>query len=99
VHALVVLPPVTHNASSPAHAPTLAPPPPPSRPRPAARTEEDLYFWWLVGNILDRAVGFPWSILVLLGFGNEKTGMGVSAFLAMIWGVWWSGLVGGYFSS
>ncbi|CAK9779673.1 DNase I-like protein [Cutaneotrichosporon oleaginosum] len=99
VHALVVLPPVAHNALNPIRAPMLAPPPPPSRPRPIPRTEEDLFFWWIVGSILDRAVGLPWSILVLLGFGNQKAGMGVSAFLAMFWGVWWSGLVGGYFSS
>lgn len=46
----------------------------------------------LVGTILDRLVGWPWCLIVLLGGGNTQTGMGVSAFVAMIWGVWWSGV-------
>lgn len=98
VHAVVWIPPVAHNAANPTLAPVLAPPPPPSRARPGRRNHEELFFWHIVGNILDRLVGFPWAIMVLLGFGNERAGMGVSAFLAMIWGVWWSGLVRGFFS-
>lgn len=47
------------------------------------------------GTLLDRLVGWPWCIIVLLGFGNTRTGMGVSAFVAMIWGIWWSGIYSG----
>lgn len=95
VYMVVTLPPVRHNAANPSLAPVLAPPPPPSRPRPAARPREELIFWDIVGSVLDRLIGWPWTILVLLGFGNEKAGMGVSAFLTLIWGVWWSGVFSG----
>lgn len=98
VHAVVYIPPATHSAANPTLAPVLPPPPAPSRPRPPRRSQEDLFFWYVVGNILDKLVGWPWSIVVLLGFGNEKAGMGVSAFLAMIWGVWWTGMVQGHFT-
>lgn len=73
-------------------APVLAPLPAQCRPRPAAATREEVIFWRIVGSILDRLIGWPWTILVLLGFGNDKAGLGVSAFLAMIWGVWQSGV-------
>jgi hypothetical protein len=96
VHAILVLPPIRHSAPSPIMAPVLAPPPPPSRPRPAATSREQIIFWRIVGTLLDRLVGWPWTILVLMGFGNEKTGMGVSAFLAMVWSVWWSGVFSNY---
>ncbi|BEJ10962.1 hypothetical protein CspHIS471_0103840 [Cutaneotrichosporon sp. HIS471] len=99
VHALVVLPPITHSAPYTSLSPLLAAPPPPSRTRPSARSQEEVFFWYIFGNVLDRLVGLPWCVVALLGFGNDKTGMGVSAFLAMIWGLWWSGLMKGYFSN
>lgn len=92
VHIVLSLPPVTHSAASPITAPVLAPPLPPSRPRPAARSREEILIAKIIGTLLDRLIGWPWTILVLLGFGNEKAGMGVSAFLAMVWSVWWSGV-------
>lgn len=98
VHAILTLPPVRHSAPSPNMAPLLAPPPPPSRPRPAATPREEIIFWKIVGTTLDSLVGWPWTILVLLGFGNEKAGMGVGAFLAMVWSVWWSGVFSNYIS-
>lgn len=95
VHAVVYLPPPTHEAASIMMAPILSPPPPPSRPRPNAVDKDELLTRALVGTLLDRLVGWPWTILVLLGFGNDKAGMGVSAFIAMVWGIWWSGLFSG----
>lgn len=97
VYMVVKLPPVQLSSPSPSLAPVLPPPPPPSRPRPAARSREELVFWNLVGSILDRLLGWPWTIMVGLGLGNQKAGMGVSAFLALIWGLWWSGLYSWFF--
>lgn len=95
VHAVLQLPPPRHESASLMMAPVLPPPPPPSRPRPAARDAEELRTRLLVGMLLDRLIGWPWTILVLLGFGNDKAGMGVGAFLGMVWGIWWSGMFSG----
>jgi hypothetical protein len=92
VHAIMILPSITHSAPAPHLAPVLPPAPSPHPSRPEARDTLEIFFWRVLGTLLDRAVGWPWCLLVLLGWGNEKTGMGVSAFLAMIWGVWWSGI-------
>lgn len=48
-----------------------------------------------MGWTLDKTIGYPWCLLVLLGAGNLKAGMGVGAFVCMIWGVWWTGLING----
>ncbi|GMK56701.1 hypothetical protein CspeluHIS016_0305410 [Cutaneotrichosporon spelunceum] len=93
VHAIVVLPPITHDAPYTSLSPLLESPPPPSRPRPSARSQEEVFFWYVFGNVVDRLVGIPWCIIALLGFGNDKTGMGVTAFLAMVYGAWSSGLI------
>lgn len=98
VHAILTLPPVEHHAPSPVRAPVIAPPPAPHRARPAATSREEIIFWKVIGTLLDRLVGWSWTILVLLGFGNEKAGMGVGAFLAMVWSVWWTGILANYLS-
>lgn len=55
--------------------------------------------WRLLGTVLDKLVGWPWTLLVLMGAGNLKAGMGVGAFGAMVWGVWWMGIIGGNWSA
>ncbi|KAL7421696.1 hypothetical protein Q5752_003466 [Cryptotrichosporon argae] len=94
VHALLVLPAPAADAAAPAPhlAPTLPAPPPPHPRRPEAQSAEVLLFWSVVGTVLDRAIGWPWVIAVLLGFGNAQAGLGVGGFLAMVWGVWWTGV-------
>lgn len=92
VHAVLELPPVDHSISSPQLAPMLPNAPPPHPPRPAAISYEMLLLYKLVGLFFDRLVGWPWALIVLLGGGNLQAGMGVSAFIAMIWGIWWSGV-------
>jgi hypothetical protein len=91
VHAIILLPPSTHTARAPHLAPVLSPVPQGHRSRPIAIGKEELLAYRAIGTILDKVVGWPWTILVLLGFGDMRAGMGVSAFVAMIWGVWWSG--------
>lgn len=95
VHAILVLPPASHSAASPHLAPELRPAPPPHPPRPAADAFEIVLAYKVLGTLLDRAVGWPWTVMVLLGFGNVQAGMGVSAFIAMVWGAWWSGIWSG----
>ncbi|ORY34119.1 Endonuclease/exonuclease/phosphatase [Naematelia encephala] len=92
VHAIIQLPGVSHSARAPHLAPTLASPPSPHPPVPEPTPLLELTLWKLLGTILDRTVGWPWCILVLLGYGNPTAGMGVSAFVAMVFGVWWSGV-------
>ncbi|WVR07141.1 hypothetical protein IAU60_004182 [Kwoniella sp. DSM 27419] len=92
VHAVVCLGDVKHSAPAPHLAPVLPPAPSPHPPRPEATSREVLLAWKLLGTVLDKLIGWPWCILVLLGGGNERTGLGVSAFLTMVWGVWWSGV-------
>lgn len=92
VHAILSLPEVSHETPSPHLAPVLPPAPSPHRPRPIPTQREVLMIEKFFGTLLDRLIGWPWCIIVLLGFGNTRTGMGVSAFVAMIWGIWWSGL-------
>lgn len=101
VHAILTLPdpPVAQVAPSPHMAPVLPQPPAPHPPYPPPTSSEVLYARKALGMILDRLIGWPWTALVLLGFGNAQAGMGVSAFVAMVWGVWWSGLVNGSFSA
>jgi hypothetical protein len=52
-----------------------------------------------MGWTLDKLIGYPWCLLVLLGAGNLKAGMGVGAFVCMVWGVWWTGLINGGWSA
>ncbi|WWC61739.1 uncharacterized protein I303_104324 [Kwoniella dejecticola CBS 10117] len=94
VHAIVQIPaPSSTSAGSAPHlAPSLSPAQPPHQPRPQPISKEYLWAWTLLGTSLDRLIGWPWCLLVLLGGGNEKTGLGVTAFVTMIWGVWWSGV-------
>ncbi|WWC89431.1 uncharacterized protein L201_004355 [Kwoniella dendrophila CBS 6074] len=96
VHAILLLPSpspsLSTNATSPHLSPKLPNSPSPHKPRPKPTSKEVLLAWKLLGMFLDRLIGYPWTIIILLGGGNEKTGLGVSAFLAMIWGVWWSGV-------
>ncbi|WRT66259.1 uncharacterized protein IL334_003212 [Kwoniella shivajii] len=92
VHAVILLPPPEHSSPAPHLSPVLPPVPSPHSPRPAPTSKEVLLAWKLMGSLLDRLIGWPWCLLVALGGGNDKTGLGVSAFLAMIWGVWWSGV-------
>ncbi|WWD17405.1 hypothetical protein CI109_101846 [Kwoniella shandongensis] len=92
VHAVLSLPEVEHSAPAPHLAPLLPPAPSHHSPRPPATSREVLLVYKLLGTILDRIVGWPWCLVVLLGGGNERTGMGVGAFLAMIWGVYWTGV-------
>ena len=54
--------------------------------------KEELLAYRVLGTALDKLVGWPWTILVLLGFGDMRAGMGVGAFVAMIWAVWFSGV-------
>ena len=95
VHAIVVLPPATHSAAASHLAPMLAGPPPPHPPRPQLISTEELFLRRSLGTVLDKAVGWPWTLLVLMGFGDLRAGMGVSAFVAMVWGIWWSGVWSG----
>jgi hypothetical protein len=92
VHLILTIPPATHNARAPHLAPTLGPVPAGHRSRPIAVGKEELLAYRVIGTALDKLIGWPWTILVLLGFGDMRAGMGVSAFVAMIWGVWWSGV-------
>ncbi|ORX36766.1 Endonuclease/exonuclease/phosphatase [Kockovaella imperatae] len=91
VHAVLELPEPSHSAASPHLAPILSQPPPPHPHWPLATPHEQRIVQKIIGQILDKLIGWPWCILVLLGFGNTRAGMGVGAFAAMIWGVWWSG--------
>ena len=95
VHAILTLPDISHSAPAPHLAPVIAHPPPPHAELPAATPWELLMFWKFVGHLVDKAVGLPWCLMILLGFGNLQAGMGVSALVAMIWGVWWSGALTG----
>jgi hypothetical protein len=92
VHMLLTIPPSTHTAQAPHLAPTLGPVPQGHRTRPIAVGKEEVLAYRVLGTALDKLVGWPWTILVLLGFGDMRAGMGVSAFVAMIWGVWFSGV-------
>jgi hypothetical protein len=92
VHAIVELPPVDHSISSPGLAPVLPPAPSHHPHRPTAISYEQLILLKIIGTLADKAVGWPWTLVVLLGAGNPSAGMGVSAFIAMIWGIWWSGV-------
>ena len=91
VHLILTLPPSSHTSRAPHLAPTLGPVPEGHRSRPIAVGKEELLAYRVIGTALDKLIGWPWTILVLLGLGDMKAGMGVSAFVAMIWGVWWSG--------
>ncbi|OCF40489.1 hypothetical protein I317_05727 [Kwoniella heveanensis CBS 569] len=95
VHAIVSLPEIEHSAPAAHLAPVLPPAPSPHPVRPPPTSKEVLLAWKLLGTFLDRAIGLPWCLIVLLGGGNERTGLGVGAFFAMIWGVWWSGVWSG----
>lgn len=97
VHAIISLPPAEHSAPAPHLAPLLLSPPGGSQPEPTPY--EVLLAWKTCGWILDRLVGWPWTLAVLLGWGNPAAGMGVGAFLAMVWGVWWTGLFSGHWSA
>ena len=92
VHMLLTIPPSAHTARAPHLAPTLGPIPQGHATRPIAVGKEELLAYRVLGTALDKLVGWPWTILVLLGFGDMRAGMGVSAFVAMIWGVWFSGV-------
>ena len=91
VHVILELPPAGHKAAAPHLAPVLPPAPPPHQTRPPPTPYEQLMAYKLCGMICDRLVGWPWCLVVLLGGGNAQAGMGISAFVAMIWGIWWSG--------
>ncbi|WVO16307.1 hypothetical protein L204_103982 [Cryptococcus depauperatus] len=95
VHALFSLPAVKHEAPSAHMAPILPPAPVPHSPRPFAKQREMLIIRRIIGTLMDKIIGWPWCFFVLLGRGNSQAGMGVSAFLAMVWGVWWSGVMNG----
>jgi len=95
VNLILTLPDVTHSAPAPHLAPVLHSPPPPHPKLPSPTPKEQLLLYKLLGTILDRLVGWPWCLIVLLGGGNAQTGMGVSAFVAMLWGAWWSGVWSG----
>lgn len=95
VHAILELPPIDHSISSPHLAPVLPPVPSPHPRRPLPTPYEQLLLWRIIGIVADRLVGWPWCLFVLLGGGNLQAGMGVSAFIAMVWGVWWSGVYSG----
>lgn len=97
VHAIISLPPAEHFAPSPHLAPVLPSPPGGTQLEPTPY--EVLLAWKTLGWILDRLVGWPWTLAVLLGWGNPAAGMGVGAFLAMVWGVWWTGLFSGHYSA
>ncbi|WVQ80506.1 hypothetical protein IAT38_002611 [Cryptococcus sp. DSM 104549] len=92
VHAILTIPEPTHSAPAPHLAPVLPPVPSPHAPRPKAISREEFLARKFVGTLLDKLVGWPYCLIVLLGWGNEKAGMGVSAFVAMVWSVWWSGV-------
>ena len=91
VHAVIELPSPSHTSASPNIAPTLSQPPPPHPNWPSPTPHEILTVQRLIGSTLDKLIGWPWCVLVLLGYGNARTGMGVGAFAAMVWGIWWSG--------
>lgn len=95
VHAVLYLPEVSHHTPATHLAPTLAPPPPPHPTLPDPTSLLELTVYRLFGTLLDRLVGYPWCLIVLLGFGNDRAGMGIGAFLAMIWTIWWTGLYSG----
>lgn len=95
VHAILELPAVDHSISSPHLAPVLPPAPSPHARRPQPAPYEQILLWKVIGILADRIVGWPWCLFVLVGGGNLQAGMGVSAFIAMIWGVWWSGVYSG----
>lgn len=92
VHAILELPPADHAISSPHLAPVLPPAPAPHPRRPSPISYEQLILLKIIGTLADKIVGWPWTIVVLLGAGNPSAGMGVSAFITMIWGIWWSGI-------
>ncbi|WVQ72601.1 hypothetical protein IAR50_002159 [Cryptococcus sp. DSM 104548] len=92
VHALFLLPEITHDAPAPHLSPMLPPAPSHHGVRPPPTQREVLILERLVGTVLDKAVGWPWTLIVLLGFGNPQAGMGVSALFAMLWSIWWSGV-------
>lgn len=106
VHALFHIAPPSATSSgqsegsgaSPILAPMLPPPPAP-HVRAVAISREELYLWKTMGWALDKLIGYPWCLLVLLGAGNLKAGMGVGAFVCMVWGVWWTGLINGTWSA
>lgn len=99
VHAILELPPATHNSQAPHLAPVLPEAPPPHRKRPEPTPSEQLIAFKALGWALNTLIGWPWCLFVALGGGNTRTGMGVSAFLTMIWGVWWSGFLSGSYST
>ncbi|ODO08060.1 hypothetical protein I350_03643 [Cryptococcus amylolentus CBS 6273] len=92
VHALFLLPESAHDAPSPHLAPMLPPAPSHHGVRPPPTQREVLILERLIGTVLDKAVGWPWTLFVLLGFGDSRAGMGVSALFAMLWSIWWSGV-------
>ncbi|WWC94076.1 hypothetical protein V866_000914 [Kwoniella sp. B9012] len=94
VHAVLSLPSPTPSSIA-ATAPHLAPVLSTSFPRTPATSKEIIWAWRLMGMFLDRLIGWPWCVVVALGGGNERTGLGVGAFIAMVWGVWWSGVWSG----
>ncbi|OCF74753.1 hypothetical protein I204_05135 [Kwoniella mangroviensis CBS 8886] len=93
VHAVLSLPALSSSIA--ATAPHLAPVLPTAFPRIPAASKEIIWAWKLMGMFLDRLIGWPWCVVVALGGGNERTGLGVGAFIAMVWGVWWSGVWSG----
>ncbi|WOO77075.1 Inositol-1,4,5-trisphosphate 5-phosphatase 2 [Vanrija pseudolonga] len=93
VHAVLILPPVQHNAQSPLVAPVI--PEPPSnryRVRPQAIPEDQRRREAIIGHVLDRLIGFPWLLIVILGFGNVKHGGGVAAFLILAYNLYRTGI-------
>jgi len=92
VHMLLTIPPSAHTARAPHLAPSLGPVPQGHATRPIAVGKEALLAYRVLGTALDKLIGWPWTVLVLLGFGDMRAGMGVSAFVTMIWGVWFSGV-------
>ncbi len=89
VHLILTLPTPKHQTPTPHLAPTLPEPGPPHPKRPEPASTSVVLFWDILGTLIDRTVGWPWFIVVTLT--KDPKGMGLSAFLALLWGIWWSG--------
>ena len=95
VHALLELVTPSQTGSAVHSIPTLPSPPPPHPDWPPPASPEGLMAYKLIGAILNKVVGWPWCVLVLLGWGHAGTGLGVTATIAMIWGAWSAGIWSG----